>query len=109
MLISLGSIISLGCWADLQDRAFRRMENKDPLIMGDYRNRADPINTCAKVAEKMKIQYFAMQKGGQCFIAKERKPNYQMFSLSRKCEYGLGGQMANDVYQLQQGEEHYSN
>ena len=51
----------------------------------------------------MNIEYFAMQKGGQCFVAKEAVPNYKVFSLSRKCEYGLGGQMANDVYQLAKG------
>ncbi|XP_065644692.1 uncharacterized protein LOC100203833 isoform X37 [Hydra vulgaris] len=96
-----GSVIALGCWADLQDRSFRRMESNDPLLFDSFESRADPIGTCARVATKMKIKYFAMQKGGQCFVAKDKqKVNYNRYSPSRKCKYGLGGPMANDVYML---------
>lgn len=96
----LGSVIALGCWADLQDRAFRRMEKNDPLLSKPFDSRSDPIAICAKVAEKMKMKYFALQKGGQCFVAKQNKATYDKYSPSRKCKYGLGGQMANDVYML---------
>ena len=76
------------------------MEKNDPILKDPYDSRADPIATCGKVAEKMKIQFFALQKGGQCFVAKESNANYEQYAPSRKCKYGLGGQMANDVYQL---------
>ena len=76
------------------------MEKNDPLLKDNYETRADPIGTCAKVAEKMKMKYFAMQKGGQCFVAKENKEGYEKYSPSRKCKYGVGGPMANDVYEL---------
>ena len=92
--------MSLGCWADLQDRAFRRMEKIDPLLQDNYLKRADPIITCAKVAERFKIKHFALQKGGQCFIGKGDSAAYDKYGPSRKCKYGLGGQMANDVYFL---------
>lgn len=56
--------MSLGCWADLQDRAFKRMENKDPLVMDDYKNRAEPItqvNICSKIIlDKVKPRYIAV-------------------------------------------------
>ena len=97
----IGSVIALGCWADLQDRSFRRMESSDPLLYDSFESRADPIGTCAKVATKMKIKYFAMQKGGQCFVAKDKdNVTFNRYSPSRKCKYGLGGPMANDVYML---------
>ena len=95
-----GSVMSLGCWADLQDRAFRRLEKIDPLLQDTFVNRANPIGVCAKVAKKHNSNTFALQKGGQCFIGKEGTPTYERYGPSRKCKYGLGGQMANDVYFL---------
>lgn len=90
----------MGCWSDLKDRAFRRMEKNDPILKDNYQQRSDPVSSCAKVAEKMQKQYFALQKGGQCFVAKSPDIKYDKYSPSRKCKYGLGGQMANDVYML---------
>ena len=76
------------------------MEKNDPELRDNFLQRADPIAACAKVAEKMKVPYFALQKGGQCFVGKSNNIEYDRYSPSRKCKYGLGGQMANDVYQL---------
>ncbi len=90
--------MSLGCWADLQDRAFRRLEKIDPNLQDSYINRANPVDVCAKVAKSHNTNTFALQKGGQCFIGKGDKPSYERYGPSRKCKYGLGGQMANDVY-----------
>ena len=90
--------MSLGCWADLQDRAFRRLEKLDPMLQDGYSNRADPIGVCAKVAKKHESKLFALQKGGQCFISKSDPEAFKRYGPSRKCKYGLGGQMANDVY-----------
>eukprot|EP00794_Sanderia_malayensis_P011221 gene11221-12400_t len=95
-----GSVMSLGCWADLQDRAFRRLEKIDTDLQDSYINRANPIQICAKVARHHKANTFALQKGGQCFIGKGASPRYEKYGPSRKCKYGLGGQMANDVYFL---------
>uniref|UniRef100_A0A7M5X7V4 Uncharacterized protein n=1 Tax=Clytia hemisphaerica TaxID=252671 RepID=A0A7M5X7V4_9CNID len=95
-----GSVIGLGCWADLKDRAFRRMEKNDPLLRDSVAQRSDPIGACAQVAQKLNVPYFALQKGGQCFVGKSGEIDYQRYLPSRKCKYGLGGQMANDVYML---------
>lgn len=76
------------------------MEKNDPLLRDTIESRADPIGLCSRVAEKLKVKYFALQKGGQCFVAKDNKAVYDKYSVSRKCKYGLGGQMANDVYEL---------
>ena len=92
--------MSLGCWGDLQDRAFRRMEKIDDDLHDPFVNRADPIGACSKVAKKHNSKTFALQKGGQCFIGKEDENAYMRYGPSRKCKYGLGGQMANDVYLL---------
>ena len=78
------------------------MEKNDALLKDNFQQRADPIATCAKVAEKMGRKYFALQKGGQCFVGKSADAQYEKYSPSRKCNYGLGGQMANDVYMLKQ-------
>ncbi|XP_065055664.1 uncharacterized protein LOC135684164 isoform X6 [Rhopilema esculentum] len=93
-----GSVMSLGCWADLQDRAFKRMEKLDAALQEPYQNRAAPIDVCATVAKKHSASIFALQKGGQCFIGKGSPDTYRRYGPSRKCKYGLGGQMANDVY-----------
>ena len=90
--------MSLGCWADLQDRAFKRMEKLDAALQEPYQNRAAPIDVCATVAKKHSASLFALQKGGQCFIGKGNPDTYRRYGPSRKCKYGLGGQMANDVY-----------
>lgn len=90
--------MSLGCWADLQDRAFRRMEKLDDALQDTYVNRADPVGVCGTVAKKHNSNVFALQKGGQCFIGKDKPEAFMRYGPSRKCKYGLGGQMANDVY-----------
>ena len=90
--------MSLGCWGDLQDRAFRRMEKIDDALRDPFTNRADPIGICSKVAKKHNSNMFALQKGGQCFIGKQDPTAFMRYGPSRKCRYGLGGQMANDVY-----------
>lgn len=92
--------MSLGCWADLQDRAFRRMEKIDDALQETFVSRADPIGVCGSVAKKHNSKMFALQKGGQCFIGKNNPDAYTRYGPSRKCKYGLGGQMANDVYIL---------
>ena len=92
--------MSLGCWGDLQDRAFRRMEKIDDALQDPFVNRADPIGICSKVARKHSSKMFALQKGGQCFIGKDDPRAYMRYGPSRKCKYGLGGQMANDVYYI---------
>ena len=76
------------------------MEKNDPLLRDNVLQRSDPIGACAQVAQKLNVPYFALQKGGQCFVGKSGDIDYQRYSPSRKCKYGLGGQMANDVYMI---------
>lgn len=76
------------------------MEKNDPLLRDNVQQRSDPIGACAQVAQKLNVPYFALQKGGQCFVGKSGDIDYQRYSPSRKCKYGLGGQMANDVYMI---------
>ena len=80
------------------------MEKNDPLLRDSVQQRSDPIGACAQVAEKLNVPYFALQKGGQCFVSKSSDIDYERYQPSRKCKYGLGGQMANDVYKLKKSE-----
>ena len=96
---------SLGCWAetsnwrDPSSRAMALLENQDESLSGDYHLRKQPISKCAEAARKKGFKIFAIQNSGQCFGGR-RNVNFRKFGPSERCENGVGGPLANDVYEL---------
>ena len=45
---------------------FQRLEDADPLLLGAYQDRENPIEKCALAARKRGFRMFALQNGGWC-------------------------------------------
>ena len=77
---------SLGCWRDLPARAMATIEGKSSVLTKDWKNRTDPLNSCAKAALENKYKVFAVQDGGQCFGGQYAQMFFDQYGPSNLCK-----------------------
>ena len=94
----------LGCYKDKNDRAIASLEGTNPilrLLLGrTYRQRANKVEKCYKVSQSLGYKVFAIQDGGECLGSNTAEKTYNMYGKSTACSNGLGGAMANSVYEI---------
>nr|XP_039251288.1 uncharacterized protein LOC120328813 [Styela clava] len=102
---SLGSIIDvvvqdLGCWKENPSMwAIESWEGKHPMLDGPHEVRIDPVQKCAKVAQKLGYRVFAIREGGLCATNPFAEFNYTRWGSSFEClPNGRGGPKENQVY-----------
>ena len=104
--ITIGSQYeSRGCWKDRKTtpRTLTDIDIDIPKTFGShYKKRKDPILHCLQAAIARGYVVFALQDGGQCFGSSSLK-SYSKWGTSTDCARGLGGPLANDVYEIRNG------
>ena len=79
--------VDKGCWVDASDRALSYVANDQPYT----------VETCGALASKMKSQIFALQAGGDCWIAQGTDDYAKHGRSNGPCD-PLGGGWINHVY-----------
>ena len=103
-LINYSGYDTIGCYKDKGRRAIKRLEGKDPVLDGSYRNRVNPIAKCAVAAMRRGYVMFAVQNGGQCAASATAFKTFDKYGTSTACGlYGEGGRWANEVYLISSG------
>ena len=76
------------------------MEGTTDILDGNYRERKQAVDKCAKVARNRGFLVFGVRDGGQCFSNKQAERNYENHGTIDDCTNGEGGPLGFDVYQL---------
>ncbi|CAH3178988.1 unnamed protein product [Porites lobata] len=92
---------NVGCYKDTSSRAIPTLEDRDPILDGQYSSRKNPIAKCALAARKKGYRMFAIQDGGWCASSATAGKTFNKYGKSDACRQGEGGAWANDVYILQ--------
>jgi len=93
-----GDYKDLRCWHNKIPHMIHRLEGKNQVLDGDYRERKDPINKCFVAAkEHGSYDTFALGNHGQCWGGKG--DNYKHYGAVKNCpEHGEGGYGILHVY-----------
>ena len=87
------------------DRAIPILEGTSAILDGGYRSRVNPIQKCFALAKSLGYSIFAVQDRGQCAGGPTAENTYKKFGPSNQCHNGMGGGLANDVYEIQKIQE----
>ena len=97
---------SLGCWKDeLTIRAIPLVEGAKGFLEDDPFQRVGPIEKCFDLAMNRRLDIFALQNGGECLMGAAARGTYKRYGPSDDClSNGEGGPLANQVYEIENGE-----
>ena len=75
----------------------------DPILVGHYKRRQNPVQQCYNAAKAKGFSYFAVQDGGQCMSSATAQNDYKKLGKFRECTSSKGGPMANYVWKIKNG------